>query len=496
MRSLLDQSGRLCDRPSRRELVTVGGLSLVGLTLPNVLRLQQLQAAPSTRGLAGFGAADSVLMVYLQGSPSHIDLWDPKPDAPAEIRGEFQPIATAAPGLFLGEVLPLLARQADKFTVARSIGVKPKGLPNHGSAIYMLMTGHDPDNFSATGLSVPPSRNDLPSVGSVVSKYRPAMPGQMSYVAVGAPVRENVIVGVGQGAGLLGAAHDPFRMYEDATLPLQLDTLQLPDGVDARRLELRMELRSGISAETALRNSGLSGFVRPDPSVLRSAHAADFDAFYAQAWSLLQSDLASRAFRLDLETPATRARYGMTKFGQSCLLGRRLIEAGTRFVQVTWPARSDDEPAPGPDGSWDTHRNNFPMLRDHRCPVFDRSLSALIEDLAQRGLLDRTMVVAIGEFGRSPKIGAQTTNNVGPGGRDHWPDCYSFLIAGGGVRGGSVFGESDRFGAYPKSSPIHPYDLISTIYHGLGIDPEIVYPDTLNRPRRLVDFGRPVAELF
>jgi len=199
---------------------------------------------------------------------------------------------------------------------------------------------------------------------------------------------------------------------------------------------------------------------------------------------------------LEAESPKTRERYGMTKFGQSLLLARRLIEAETRFVQVTWPARSDDEPAAGPDGSWDTHRNNFPMLREHRCPVFDHSLSAFIEDMAARGLLDKTLVVAIGEFGRSPKIGSPTTNNVGPGGRDHWPECYSFLAAGGGVRPGQVYGQSDRHGGWPKTDAVHPYDLLATIYHALGIDPATQYNDTLNRPRRLVESGRPIVGLF
>ena len=186
----------------------------------------------------------------------------------------------------------------------------------------------------------------------------------------------------------------------------------------------------------------------------------------------------------------------MTRFGQSLLLARRLVEAGTRFVQVTWPARSDDEPMAGPDGSWDTHRNNFPMLRDHRCPVFDQALSGFLEDLATRGLLDRTLVVAVGEFGRSPKIGAPTTDNVGPGGRDHWPECYSFLIAGGGVQSGRVFGQSDRHGAWPQVDPVHPYDLVATIYHAIGIDPGTEYLDTLRRPRKLVQRGRPLVALF
>jgi len=177
-------------------------------------------------------------------------------------------------------------------------------------------------------------------------------------------------------------------------------------------------------------------------------------------------------------------------------IARRLIEAETRFVQVTWPARSDDEPVAGPDGSWDTHRNNFPMLRDHRCPVLDHSLSAFIEDMAARGLLEKTLVLAIGEFGRSPRIGSQTTNNVGPGGRDHWPECYSFLIAGGGIRPGEIYGQSDRQGAWPKIDAVHNYDLLATIYYALGIDPTTEYHDTLNRPRRLVESGRPIVGLF
>ena len=474
MLSIFGKPGRLCDAPSRRELLTAGGASLLGLSLPALFR-HQSYAAPTARG-DGFGRAKSLILLYLQGSPSHIDLWDPKPNAPAEIRGEFKPIATSVPGVFLGEVLPLLAKQAHRFALVRSIGVKPKGLTNHGAAIYMLMTGADPTNFTPTGLSVPPTREDLPSVGSIVARYRPANPGAMGYVALCGPVREGSVTGVAQAAGLLGAAHDPFTMYEDANAPLRLDALNLPPDVTLGRLRGRIDLRRSLGGG--------------------SAGAKDFDGHYGRALSLLSSDRALAAFRLDRESEVLRERYGRSKFGQSCLLARRLIEADTRFVQVNWPAGSDTEPAPGPDGSWDTHRNNFPMLREWRCPVFDKAVSALLEDLSARGLLDSTMVVAIGEFGRSPKIGAPTTNNVGPGGRDHWPSCYTALVAGGGVRGGQAYGESDRFGAYPQKSPVHPYDLIATVYHALGIDPATEYHDTLNRPRRLVEFGAPVLGLF
>lgn len=487
MLSILGPAGRLCDSLSRRELLSVGRLPLLGLGLPGFLRSQAHGSQKKATGRGpGFGTADSMILVYLQGSPSHIDLWDPKPGAPAEIRGEFSPIATKAPGVMLGEVLPKLAQQADKFTVIRTVGCKPKGLPNHGSAIYMLMTGHDPGNFSPTGLAVPPSRSDLPSVGSVVARYRPADKRGFSYVALGAPVKEGSVVGVGQGAGLLGAAYDPYAMYDDPTQPLKLEVFTLPGEVTLDRLKARTDLRQIIESRLG----------RDTPSLGQRTSGIPIDAFYEKALTLIQSNGAVRAFRLEEEQATLRARYGLTRFGQSCLLARRLIEAGTRFVQVNWPARSDDEPVPGPDGSWDTHRNNFPTLREHRCPVFDHSLSGLIEDLHVRGLLERTLVVAIGEFGRSPKIGASTTNNVGPGGRDHWPDCYSCLIAGGGVQPGVVYGESDRFGAYPKLNPVHPYDLICTVFHALGIDPETEYLDTLARPRRLVDHGEPVLGLF
>jgi hypothetical protein len=493
MLSVLGPRGRFCDSFSRRELLTVGGLSLLNLGLPGFLRHRSLQAGVAQKesaALPGFGKAESVIFVYLQGAPSHIDLWDPKPKAPAEIRGEFAPIATAAPGMFVGEVLPQLARQAGKFSLIRTVGCKPKGLPNHGSAIYMLMTGHDPGNFSPTGLAVPPSREDLPSVGAVTARFRPVAPSRFNYVTVCGPTKEAAVVGLGQGAGILGGAYDPYQNYDDPTQPLRLEVFSLPGDITLDRLKDRVDLRKLIDAQAQAREAALGALER------RSTNRDSFDAFYQKALTILQSNAAAKAFQLEEEPAALRARYGMTRFGQSCLLARRLIEAETRFVQITWPARSDDEPAPGPDGSWDTHRNNFPTLRNDRCPVFDQSLSALVEDLHQRGLLEKTLLVAIGEFGRSPKIGAPTTNNVGPGGRDHWPDCYSCLIAGGGVRPGEVYGESDRFGAYPKTNPVHPYDLICTVFHSLGIDSATEYLDTLNRPRRLVDYGSPVLGIF
>jgi hypothetical protein len=476
MLTIQSKPGRLCDGPSRRDLLSIGGLSLIGLSLPEFLH-QRAQAAPAERKGSGFGAAQSVILIHLQGSPSHIDLWDPKPDAPDGIRGEFKPIATRAKGMFLGEVLPLLAKAADKFTLIRSIGVNPRGLANHGAAIYMLMTGHDPLNFSPTGLAVPPSRDDLPSVGSVVARFKPAGAKALNYVALCSPVIEAAVTGVGMFAGILGPVNDPYQMYDDPTQPIRNKALALPADVTLGRLQARLDVRSAIGSQ-------------------KTIGPADFDRFYGKALGLVSSPDTERAFQLDNEAPSLRDRYGHTRFGQSLLLARRVIEAGTRFVQVTWPAGSDTEPAEGPDGSWDTHRNNFPMLKNWRCPVFDKAMSALLEDLAARGLLETTLVLAIGEFGRSPKIGAPTTANVGPGGRDHWPSCYSCLIAGGGVRAGQVFGESDRYAAHPKTSPVHPYDVISTVYHAIGIDPAATYMDKLNRPRGLVDHGGPILGLF
>lgn len=240
MWNILGPRGRLCDSVSRRELLTIGSLPFAGLSLPGFLR--QAGGVETAGRPSGFGKAKSVILLFLQGAPSHIDLWDPKPEAPAEIRGEFRPIATAANGVMIGEVLPKLAQQADKFSVIRTVGCKPKGLPNHGSAIYMLMTGHDSTNFSPTGLSVPPSRDDLPSVGSVITYNAPLADHRFNYVAVCGPVKENVIVGVGQGGGLLGASYDPFAMYDDPTQPLKLETFTLPGDVTLNRLKDRVDL--------------------------------------------------------------------------------------------------------------------------------------------------------------------------------------------------------------------------------------------------------------
>src|SRR6478735_7801810 len=267
--SILGPRGRLCDSPSRRDLLTAGSLPLFGLALPGLLRQEARarEVAPARSG-DGFGKAKSVLLLYLQGSPSHIDTWDPKPDAPEGIRGEFKPIDTSVPGIRLTEVLPKLARQAHLFTLVRTLSVKPQGLANHGASIYMLMTGAGPLNFSATGLSVPPSRQDLPSVGAIASRFMPADPGRLGFVSVCGPIIEGGVTGVGQSAGILGAAYDPYQMYQDAQQRLNVDSLVLPADVDLGRMKARIDLRS----------------VRTAPG-----WATGFDSHYDTAFALLGS---------------------------------------------------------------------------------------------------------------------------------------------------------------------------------------------------------------
>src|SRR5688572_23119323 len=245
MLSIRTKPGRLCDTPTRRELLTVGGLTLAGLSLPDFFAQRARAQTPPARG-QGFGRAEAVILLYLQGSPSHIDLWDPKPEALPEIRGEFQPIASRAPGMYLGEVLPMLAQQADKFSLIRTLGVKPRGLANHGASIYMLMTGYDPSNFSPTGLAVPPSPQDPPSIGSVVARFRPSMRGTPSFTAICGAVKEGSVTGVGQYAGLLGGAHNPLQMFEDPTQPMRLDAFSLPPDMTLGRLQARLDLRMGL----------------------------------------------------------------------------------------------------------------------------------------------------------------------------------------------------------------------------------------------------------
>jgi len=405
---------------------------------------------------AGRPNAKSVILLFMWGGPSHLDTWDPKPNAPAEVRGAFQSIATAVPGLRIGEHFPKLATLANKYAVVRSMNHTD---PAHLSPVHHLMTGRlaAKVNSDADGAS----RSDAPCLGAVVQKFLPttnAIPAAVTLPwAVSHPSAPGGTA-PGQNAGWLGAAYDPFLVTGDPNSPkFQVPGLAAAADVPSDRLQGRAELARRLGRDSQSDHSNLQ----------------------AKAMDLLLAPAVSRAFDLSAEKPATRDRYGRHPHGQSCLLARRLIEAGTRLVTVNWP---DDGRA-----FWDTHGDNFPSLKTRLMPPADVAFSALLEDLSGRGLLDETLVVWVGEFGRTPR--------VENGGRQHWSQCYSAVLAGGGIRGGAVYGSSDRIGAHPAEKPVSPPDLTATIHHALGIDPETPIADRLGRELLLTE-GKPLKSLF
>ncbi len=481
MLSIPGPKGMLCEGPTRREFLSVGAAGLFGLGLPHFLSWKALASTGSSslEGMKGFGAAKSVILLFLQGGPSHLDIWDPKPDAPSNIRGQFKAIKTNVPGIELSETMPLLAKQMDKCILIRSMSYTPKGLFNHTAAIYQMMTGYPPDQVSPSGQLEPPSPNDFPHMGCQLSRLRPPKEAVLPFVELPRPLQESNIVGKGGTAGFLGKAYDPYRLYQDPNKPIKTEDLTLRAEVPAGRLKDRFYLLKGI-------NNSMRDLERAV-----SKHAVD--EYYQKAYDLVLSGKARAAFDLEQEPTKVRERYGRTTFGQGALLARRLIEAGTRFVQVNWPAVANGNPEVD---SWDTHAANFGPLKNLHCPVLDRALSALLEDMDQRGLLSETLVVAVGEFGRSPRLGVSTSGNTNaPDGRDHWPYCYTALVTGAGIRRGEVYGKSDKHGSSPVDSPVHPTDLIATVYYALGLDPAMTVLNDLDQPRELVK-GNPLVKLF
>jgi hypothetical protein len=432
---------------TRRHLLRVGGLGLLGLGLPDCLR---------SAGHAGRHKARAKAVIFLHqfGGPSHHDTLDMKPAAPEAVRGEFKPIATRVPGLQVCERLPRLARVMDKVTVVRSLRHTMK---NHNSAGYYSLTGYAPPTDDQR---LRDSRDLFPAYGSVVDKLAPARAGVPTFVAYPHVIRDGSIT-PGQHASFLGKAHDPLLITEDPSAPdFRLPELSLPDNLSPERLANRREVLRLIDQQTDL--------------LEHSAKARGIDAHYRRAMTMLLSPGIKRAFDLSSEPAAVRDRYGRTTYGQGCLLARRLVEAGAKFVNVYFSGRIG-----GCEGGWDTHGFNgkpmYPILKNYLLPVTEQTLPTLLEDLDDRGLLDGTLVVWVGEFGRSPRI-----NKIA--GRDHWPQCYSALLAGGGVQRGFVFGASDKLGAYPASDPVRPEDLSATMFHLLGIDPTTEVTDALNRP--------------
>ncbi|MDB6033341.1 MAG: hypothetical protein JWM16_3679 [Verrucomicrobiales bacterium] len=477
----------LCDpnmKMTRRDLLRIGSSSILGLTLGSMLKLNAIGKEASAGGGPGWGKAKNMIMVYLQGGPSHLDLWDPKENVPDKIRSVFNPISTRIPGTKFTEILPQLAKVNDKITMIRSMSYTPNGLFNHTAAIYQIMTGYTTDKVSPSGQLEPPTPKDFPNFGSNIIRLRPTTEPMLPFVMLPRPLQESNVVGKGGTAGFLGKAFDPYTLYpegDDMDMSkmdkVKVDDLKLPPEVFSVRLQRRAKLRESI--DDAM------------PEIEKAVANYNLDEYYQRALNLIVSGRARDAFDLSREPEAVRDRYGRNTFGQSCLLARRLIEAGTRVVEVVWPkvANSDNH-------SWDHHVDLTKRMKTQSGPMLDTGLAALFEDLDQRGLLQETLVVAIGEFGRSPQKGISTSGNGNSAdGRDHWPYCYTACIAGAGTKRGYVHGKSDKTGSSPAEDPVHPMELLASIYHSFGIDPETIVYNHLKQPRELVK-AKAVTKLF
>ena len=473
------QSGKdTCDGITRRELLRVGGSAMLGLSLGDLFRMKANAGEAGNKaayGGPGFGKAKSVILLYLQGGPSHLDLWDPKENVPDNVRSAFKTIDTKIPGIKFTEVMPKFAQVNDKVTLIRSMSYTPVGLFNHTAAIYQMLTGYTADKVSPSGQLEPPTPKDFPHIGSNIVRYKPVTVPMLPFVMMPRPLQESNVIGKGGTAGYLGRAFDPYYLFpagddldNEKMSRIKIDDLRLRPELTAGRMERRAKLRDMLT-------EGM-------PEIEKAVAKYDLDEYYGKALGLVLSGRARDAFDLTREPDALRDRYGRTTFGQSCLLARRLIEAGTRFVEVNWPkvANSDNH-------SWDVHVGLTKRMKDQAGPMFDAGLSALLADLDERGLLSETLVLAVGEFGRSPQRGVSTSgNDNNDDGRDHWPYCYTACVAGAGVKRGLVYGKSDKTASAPLEHPVHPKELLATIYHSVGIDPSMMQMNHLNQPRELV----------
>jgi Protein of unknown function (DUF1501) len=450
---------RIVGLPSRRALLRVGCLGALGLTLPDLLRGEALGRDVDT--IRAGKPIRSCIMIFYYGGPSHLDTWDMKPGAPREIRGEFRSIATKVPGLQICEHLPETARVMDRLAIVRGMH---HPMTNHNAAAFSALCGRNPSKGDLELLGN--DRNDPPCLGSSLSASLPEVGGLPVFVAL-PHVMYNVVQLPGQVAGFLGSAHDPFQLNTDPAAPdFRLGELDLPDGLRLDRLDRRADLLRTLDGDHQR--------VSPTPT--------SRDHYSERAFHLLRTDAVRRAFRLDEEDPRLRDRYGRNKHGQSVILARRLVEAGVRFVTVY------DGQHNGQTANWDAHADVFGRLKDTLLPPADLAFAALIDDLTARGLLEETLVIATGEFGRTPRINST-------GGRDHWPHCYSLIVAGGGVAAGSILGSSDRFGAHPETDAVTPADLAATILWRFGLDPSREMTDLTGRPYKLAE-GQPIRTLF
>jgi hypothetical protein len=384
-------------------------------------------------------------------------MWDLKPEAPVEVRGEFRPISSSLPGVPLSEHLPRLARLMDRATLIRSAHHSVNNA--HAAAVYTALTGHDRGDAT---VAIGASPNDQPAIGAVIGQQRPPRSPVVPYVSLPYMTKEGAGGPPQPGffGGLLGRTRDPLWVLKDPNAPgFEVPELTPAPDVPASRLADRRNVLRGVGGK----------------------RLGDLDAIQQKAFDLLTAPATQRAFRLDLEPVKTRDVYGRNIYGQSVLLARRLIEAGTRVACISW--------APDANATWDTHGNNFVSLKTRLLPQLDGAVSSLIDDLVARGLFERTLVVVMGEFGRSPKVNASA-------GRDHWNYCYTLMLAGGGVRGGHVFGASDKIGGRPSSNPVMPADIVATIYHCLGVPRDLELRDNLDRPFQLVPGGDVIREVL
>jgi len=449
-----DRSVSLCDGLTRRDFVHAGAISILGLTLADWFAL---------RGNAAADPDVNCIMLFLVGGPSHIDTWDPKPAAPAEVRGPFRPIATNVPGMRITEVFPRMARHADKYSLIRSMYHTATAV--HDTGYQMMQTGR----LFAGGI-------EHPHIGCVLG-YLKGQRGEVpAHVLLPKPIgRTGGNLPHGHTAGYLGRPYDPFILNADPAVPnFRVPDLLPPAYISAVRADRRQRMREAVDAAVA--------------SFENNSQARQLDGNFHLAYRLMSSPQARAAFALEQEPASTRDRYGRTRFGQSCLLARRLIERGVRFVTVNMFETVFDEV------TWDIHGSrpftDINQMAREVTPNFDRAFSTLLEDLQDRGMLRNTIVTAMGEFGRTPKINPA-------GGRDHHPGVWTIIMGGGPIRGGRVIGESDELGYRPKSRPVTPAEVAATIYRGLGLDPHRELPGPQNRPLPLVEFGvQPIRELF
>jgi hypothetical protein len=432
---------RCCDGVTRRSFLRTGSLMLGGLSLAGFLRQKARAeaAGKTTRDM-------SVILFWQGGGPSQLDMWDLKPDAPSEFRGTFNPISTNLDGLQVSEHMPRIAKVCDKLSLIRSV---THGDAGHESATHTLLTGYKPTN------DIP--SNEAPSYGSIVAKEMgPRVEGFPAYVTVPTAPKSSL-------AAYLGVAYNPFETQGDPNGDnFTVQNLKLPQGLTLDRLENRRAILTHF--DTLRRDIDGSGLI------------GGMDTFAQQAYNIVTSPKVQAAFDISKEDAKTRDLYGRTTWGQNTLLARRLIEAGVRFVTVNV-------------GGWDTHANNFESLKNKNLPQFDAAFAGLIEDLSQRGQLDNTLVLAWGEFGRTPRINKDA-------GRDHWPNVFSVPMAGGGLKRGMVLGESDARAEYPKERPVSPQDILSTMYHLLGIDQTKTFVNEAERPVPILNYGDPIKEVL